>query len=127
MLIPAQGNTADNYLVFEYVDFGPQVMAWETLGGQWWQWDTDAHSEPIHAQAIHVVVYHETPIKQIKDRFPVIKEKQQDYRYLEALESLRYLNRHIAELDTLADSWSLELKQRLMDTRSRIKLKFGIG
>lgn len=124
LLLPGCGTDEDKYLVLEYGDFGHQVMAWETLGGQWWQWDPDAKSDPVHEHAIRVVVYHGIPIKQIKERFPVDKLKQQDFRYLDARESVRYLNRNIDALEKLDDEVSLAIKQRLIETRAAIKQKF---
>ncbi len=126
LLIPGCANEEDNYLVLEYGDFGPQVMAWETLGGQWWQWDANAQSEPALENAIHVVVYDDIPISKIQERFPVNKLKHQDFRYLDARTSLRYLNRNIEALAKLDDEWSIELKHRLTVTRAMIKQKFPL-
>lgn len=125
-LLPGCENEEDKYLVLEYGDFGPQVMAWETLGGQWWQWDMNAQSEPILEHSIHVVVYDDAPISQVQERFPVNKLKQQDFRYLDARTAIRYLNRNIETLGELEDEWNLALKQRLTDTRARIKQQFPL-
>jgi len=33
-------------VILRYKDFGPQSLAWMTLGREWWQWDSAGSSDP---------------------------------------------------------------------------------
>ena len=75
-------NASKTYGVFDYEDFGPQSMAWEKIGMQWWQWDSQGiSSNPIYEYDIKVVVYREMPLAQLKALYPVEKVKKKDFRY----------------------------------------------
>jgi len=82
--------------VLKYQDFGPQVAVYELIGFEWWQWDTHGDSRPRH-YPIKVVVYWDEDIADIRHQFPVIKEKEQDFRYLTYEKAIRHLERMIAE------------------------------
>ena len=53
-------NAPKQYLVFDYEDFGPQAMAYQTFGMQWWQWDSHGDSNPNTKYDIKIIVYHKT-------------------------------------------------------------------
>jgi hypothetical protein len=82
--------------IFNYEDFGPQVVAHELIGMDWWQWQAHGDSRPKKYD-IKVVVYKDTPLETVKKNYPVIPEKRQDYRYLEYKAALQYLNQIIEE------------------------------
>jgi hypothetical protein len=86
-----------NALVLDYSDFGPQAMAYELIGFQWWQWEKPCCSEPDTIYNIKVVVYKDIPLNEAQALFPVNPEQQQDYRYLEYSKALTYLNQHIQD------------------------------
>jgi hypothetical protein len=117
----------EQYLVFEYADFGPHAMAWETIGGQWWQWDPHVQNKPMHEAAIKVIVYHDTSVKRIKDRFPVDESRLMDFRYLGSKEAIRYLTKNIEALDKEDHAWAAGTKEHLTRTRDQIKQQFGLA
>ena len=120
-------DTQEQFLVFEYADFGPHAMAWETIGGQWWQWDPHVRNEPMHEAAIKVIVYHETSIRRIEARFPVDESRLMDFRYLDSKEAIRYLTKNIEALDKEDEAWASGTKKNLTRTRDRIKQEFGLA
>ncbi len=85
-----------NEIVLDYSDFGPQVIAYEIIGMEWWQWNDHGNSRPTEYD-IRVVVYKNINAEEIKKRYPVIIEKKQDYRYLKYQDAIKYLNSKIEE------------------------------
>jgi len=83
--------------VFDYDDFGPQVLAYETIGYQWYQWNNTGGSDPNDIDKITVVVYWDEPIDAIKDKYPVDPRRNKDYRYLSYMSAMKYLNSTLAE------------------------------
>ncbi len=92
---PKQPET-NNAVVLSYGDFGPQVIAYELIGMEWWQWETHGDSRPTHYD-IKVVVYKDTPLATIENKFPVQPELLKDYRYVEYSAAIEYLDYHIHE------------------------------
>ena len=82
--------------ILDYDDFGPQVVAHEVIGMQWWQWQSHGDARP-RKYDIKVVVYKDLPLATIKKNYPVIPAKQQDYRYLQYDKAIQYLNELIKE------------------------------
>ena len=114
------------YALFDYEDFGPQSMAYEKIGMQWWQWDNHgAGNDPNYNYDIRVVVYHEMPLSQIQTLFPVDQSKNQDFRYFEYKESIEYLNEKIKELEKEKEGWAIDLKKHLFQTKIRIQQQPG--
>ncbi len=101
--------------VFDYNDFGPQVLAYETIGYQWYQWNSSGGSDPNDIDTIKVVVYWDEPLDTIKEKYPVEPRRKKDYRYLSYEAAMKYLYSTIAEYpDTI----------NLINTRNKlIKLK----
>jgi hypothetical protein len=118
-------NSQKPYGVFKYEDFGPQSMAYEKIGMQWWQWDNHGSSDPNYKYDIKVVVYQDMPLSQIKNLFPVEKSKKTDFRYFEYNDSIVYLNKKIKELEEEKEEWAVKLKKKLIQTKTRIQQ--GIG
>ncbi len=122
LLLSACANTGPEAtgrtLVLSYQDFGPQVIAKDLIGMQWWQWEAHGDSRPREYD-IKVVVYRGMALSTVENRFPVAPDKQQDYRYVEYLEALAYLDRVIAE-DLMSS-----VTQALSATRSRVIAKLG--
>lgn len=122
ILILACNNSPKQYAIFEYEDFGPQAMAWEEIGMQWWQWDTHGmSSDPNYKYDIKVVVYQGIPLEQIKKKFPVNKSKKKDFRYFEYHDAITYLNENITELNNEKEAWAINLRQHLIETKDRIQ------
>lgn len=99
--------------ILNYEDFGPQVVAHELIGMEWWQWQKHGDSRP-RKYDIKVVVYKNTPLATIKESYPVVPEKEQDYRYVPHDKAIKYLNTLIEE-DVIPT-----LTSRLKSTRKNL-------
>lgn len=88
-------------LQLRYEDFGPQVVAYELLGMQWWQWQAHGDSQPGTTPVIGVVVYRKGLRTEAKQIFPVSQELKHDWRYVACPDAQRYFD------DVLSDE-SLE-------------------
>lgn len=112
-------------VVFKYTDFGPQAMAYELIGFNWYQWDCSGCGDVREQHDIRVVVYRNINLSKVKELYPIIIGKV-DYRYVEYNESINFLNNKIVELtNSLKDHTEhfdlyLRLKSRLEETRDRI-------
>lgn len=114
-------------LVFRYDDFGPDVMARELLGPQWWSWARACCFEPNDKFDIRVVVYRDRALADVRARYPTI-ENESDYRYVERDAALRYLDGAIADLSPDEDEeWPHQpaLRRRLEETRAAILDRMG--
>ena len=137
----AKGGDAHT-LVLAYDDFGPMSMSWELIGLDVWQWENSDDGDPNSKYPIKVVVYKDIPLETVQRTYPVVPEKEQDYRYVRYSDALIYLDLHIADMkndiagikaslkkDTQADveseiAWRLEILQELERTRKTIERKF---
>jgi hypothetical protein len=54
--------------VFDYDDFGPQVLAYKTIGFQWYQWNNVGDCDPNKFDIIKVVIFWDEPIEKIKEK-----------------------------------------------------------
>ncbi|WP_157209853.1 hypothetical protein [Marinimicrobium agarilyticum] len=104
--------------MFDYNDFGPQVIAHEVIGMEWWQWQPHGDSRPKDYD-VKVVVYRNVTLEDVKAQFPVVPEEEQDYRYLEYGTALEYLN------DKISDDVSKNVTDRLKETRERVVNTLG--
>ena len=103
-----------DYTILEYNDFGPQAMAHELIGMNWWQWLEPGGFEPSDTFDIQVIVYCDGRLLDIERRFPVDKTTQKDYRYITKNDAIDYLNGHIKE------DLSYEVTQQLVATKQTI-------
>lgn len=90
------GQQETEALVLEYDSFGPPVVAQEVIGMDWWQWLDHGDSRP-RKYPIKVVIYSGISLAEVKSRYPVKPELEQDYRYLEYSRAIQYLDRLISE------------------------------
>jgi hypothetical protein len=127
LLIFGCKNSSKSYAIFDYEDFGPQSMAWEIIGMQWWQWDNHGDSDPNSKCDIKVVVYSDVSLKEMKSLFPINKAKKKDFRYMEYHDSIKYLIRNIEKIEQIDEQWAIKLKERLIDTRKRIQQEVKPG
>jgi len=97
---PARGPDAETplALVLKYSDFGPQAMAYETLGFDWYQWEATGGPDPSQTYDIRVVVFKGLSLEAVKTMYPVDRDKAQDYRYIRYEDALTYLNNNIKDL-----------------------------
>jgi len=83
-------------LLLDYDDFGPQVIAHELIGMQWFQWD--AHGDESRKEKIVVVVYSGQGKEAVSKQFPVNRATKQDYRYVSQKAALDFLDKQITAL-----------------------------
>jgi hypothetical protein len=107
-------------LILSYDEFGPQSIVWETIGMQWWQWDNHGDSDPNTKCDIKIAIYRDIPLQDVKKRFPVVKESQKDYRYLEYNSALSFLDTKIHELRKINEQWAKDIVKRLSRVRDKI-------
>lgn len=88
-------NNDQNTIILDYKDFGPQVIAHEVIGNEWWQWDAHGAPDPTTSYDVKVVVYRNIDLASVKKKYPVDKEQQKDYRYLEYSQSISYLEKQM--------------------------------
>lgn len=99
--------------VFDYDDFGPQILAHEVIGFQWYQWNSTGDPDPNKMDTIKIVVYWDEPLEEIKEKYPVDPEKEQDYRYLSCEKAMEYLESSISQLPDAS---------HLVNTRNKLRL-----
>lgn len=82
-----------SHMVLNYKEFGTPALSFELLGQAWWQWYS--YYGVLGAKFdIKVVVYtKDVSLAEIKKRYPVIKEKNQDYRYVSYEKVMQYLKK----------------------------------
>jgi hypothetical protein len=91
--IPTQES---NTLVLKYEDFGPQVIAHEIIGMEWWQWSDHGDSRPKKYNIL-VVVYRNIDQDAVSKLYPVNMDLKHDYRYLKLTDAIQYLKDRISE------------------------------
>jgi oligoribonuclease (3'-5' exoribonuclease) len=112
------------HVIMNYRDFGPPALASELIGNDYWQWDSHGDSRP-RDYLISVVVYRNVDVQKVKKIYPVIKEKEQDYRYVEYQIAMEFLDSSIAELQSYKDEIPQKLIDTLTKTRNTIKSVLG--
>ncbi len=102
-----------NTVSLDYRAFGPQAMAYEIIGNEWWQWQEGG---AISGQSydINVIVYRNVTARELREKFPLVKEQLIDPRYLKYDDAIAYLDKHIAE------NLNPELTDRLSATRKTL-------
>lgn len=113
-------------MILSYSCFGPQALAYELIGFQWYQWNPCGHPDPKHIDTIWVVVYKDISIEEVKKLYPVVEDLRQDYRYVNYDEAMQYLDRHINEFkeykksDPDAQKFYSLLLSEFQETRRKI-------
>jgi len=81
------------HIVLKYEDFGSDVESSKLLGRAWWQWYPTYEDREAKFD-IKVVVYTQNEeLEKIKKQYPVIEEKNQDYRYVSYANAMQFLKR----------------------------------
>ena len=111
-------DNTEKSIVVDYSAFGPQVIASEIIGMEWWQWLAHGDSTP-KGYDIKVVVYQGITLENIKKKYSVDSKTKKDFRYLEYQAAIRYLdekiNENIIELTTV----------QLKETRTLLEREIG--
>lgn len=96
LIVACSTHSNKNEMILDYKDFGPQVIASEIIGVDWWQSQSHGGSRPIEYN-VKVVVYRNAELNEIKEKYPTVPEEERDYRYLEYDLALNYLEEKINE------------------------------
>ena len=116
-LPPGPPSRPSHTLVLAYADFGPQALAGELLGTEWWQWEGGGSWEIDDAFDVRVVVYRGMTLAAVKAEYPTVVGKA-DYRYASYDEAVAYLDRSLAEI--AGDPSLVRLHGELLATRARV-------
>jgi hypothetical protein len=119
-------------LLMEYSDFGPQSMCYGLIGFEWYQWDDHGDPDPRKRYDIKVVVYKDISLEKVEKSYPVSKDTNQDYRYVEYRDALEYLDAQLGQIEEFReedsargdDALFAQLTFRLLETRKEIVTKF---
>lgn len=112
-------------VVFRYADFGPQAMAYELIGYNWYQWDCSGCGNPRKRHDIKIVVYRNINLSKVKELYPIIVGET-DYRYIDYNKGVNFLNHKIVDLthslknDKENSDLYLSIKNTLEETRNKI-------
>ncbi|MEW6302556.1 MAG: hypothetical protein AB1705_03740 [Verrucomicrobiota bacterium] len=98
-------------LVLNYSEMGPQIMAHEIIGYEWFQWHTHGDPDPRKTDPIMVVIYDKLPFSEIRKRYPVSQKDLLDYRYLNLQKALLYLDRYAQQFP--ADQLPTETSRKI--------------
>lgn len=111
-------------MVFAYSDFGPQMIACELLGMEYYEWDPPMEDDPYHKYNIKVVVYEHVTLDEVRRAFPTVKGKV-DYRYVERRRAITHVKAKIAELDQWGGDELKPVRDQLVRTLQDLESKFG--
>ncbi|HRI10421.1 MAG TPA: hypothetical protein PKW35_21525 [Nannocystaceae bacterium] len=121
-LPPGPPSSAPHTLVLAYDAFGPQAMAGELLGPEWWQWEPGGSWESGDRFDVRVVVYRDRSADEVAAAYPSVAGKA-DYRYVTHADALAHLDRSI---EACAGEPTLTaLQAELAATRARIVQALG--
>jgi len=109
-------------LVLAYQDFGPQVMAYELIGMEWWQWEGGGSWEPGDRFDVRVVVYRGLTLAAVQAEYPTVKGHA-DYRYVSYEDAMEHFERSMAEIE--GDPSLEQLHEELATTRARVRQALG--
>lgn len=104
-------------MVLDYDAFGPQAMANELIGMEWWSWSGGGSWEMCDAFDIHVVVYNDADRAQVAELYPTVEGKS-DNRLVSRTDAIRFLDAQIADVATAPELGGL--RQGLERTRATI-------
>jgi hypothetical protein len=95
-------------VVLPYSAFGPQAAAYELIGMEWWQWNSQGDDDD-RDYPIKVVVYWDQTKEETAKRHPVDQSKDQDFRYVEYSKAVEHLERTIKDFqEAKQDSTTME-------------------
>jgi hypothetical protein len=118
LLVACVSSSNQHTLIMNYNDFGPQVIASDIIGMEWWQWEVHGESRPT-SYPIKVVVYRNISLAAVKKQYPINQQKGKDFRYLEYNKASAYLDEKIEE--NVVD----EVTDRLRETRATLIRALG--
>ena len=108
----------NDVLVLDYNDFGPQAMAYETIGYSWYEWDSHGGEEENHN--VKVVIYEGT-LEDVKELYKDDKSRPVDYRFINKKDAIKYFQTKIAELKILKNNDKVSFPGILKTLESSLK------
>ncbi|WP_271784857.1 hypothetical protein [Aquimarina algiphila] len=105
-------------MILNYDDFGPQILAYDFLGFEWWQWDNHRDSDPKTKYDIRVIIYKDVSLEIVKNKYPINRNSKVDFRYASYNGCIEYLDKRIKEFDNDFDV------ERYSDLRKKIVSHF---
>lgn len=122
VLPPGPPSRPPHTLVLDYDDFGPQGMAYELLGMEWWQWEAGGSWEMGDRFDVRVVIYRGITEPEVATEYPTVVGHA-DYRYVSYDEAMAYFEENIAEIE--GEPSLLRLQEELIATRARVRQSLG--
>lgn len=98
-----QPQAEDHIYLMKYHDFGPQSVAGDLLGKDWYRWDYAGYASPDYKPDIDVAIYRNIPLEAAQQRYPVLQGKR-DVRYVEYQRAVDFLRDHIRRIDPYGNS-----------------------
>lgn len=114
------GQSSADEIVLPYKSFGPQVLAHELIGMEWWQWDSHGDSKS-GTYPIQVVVYWDQTLVQTEQKYPVQREKKRDFRYVERARAIEHLAANLKNLENQPEYLISEIVKVLRETLTKIR------
>jgi hypothetical protein len=118
-LAAPRGGEPGRWVLFEYDDFGPQVMAFQLLGMGWWSWSGGGSWEMCDEFDVRVVVYEPADADEVARLYPTV-ENESDYRLVSRPDALTFLDTQIADLASDDSEIMQSLRASLQRTRATI-------
>lgn len=112
------------FVELTYADFGPPALAEPLVGNDYWQWQNHGDSRLRH-YPISVIVYRSLTAAEVQRRFPVIREKKQDYRYVTYESAIAFLDEAIKGCEMHPEEMPKSLVEKLRQTRNGIETALG--
>lgn len=108
--------------VFDYSDFGPDIIATEALGRAWYQWLDYGGGNPAAEFDVKAVVHADGARGEAESAYPVVEAEMRDYRYMGYGEAVSFLDAALADVaEAEADSVPMAgTAAMLTATRERI-------
>ncbi|RWX47194.1 hypothetical protein H206_02506 [Candidatus Electrothrix aarhusensis] len=119
LLTSCSVHSQQEVVLLDYNDFGPQIIAREVIGMEWWQWQDHGDSDAAAVYPVKVAVYRDIPVTEVEQKYPVEPEQKKDFRYLEYQRALDFLDEKIAE------NIQENVTERLKATRKKIVSQLG--
>jgi len=122
----SNNSSQSQMFVLPYSAFGPPTMSGSLLGVEWFQWNSHGDSRP-RKYDVNIVVYRNISLAEVKNKYPISKEQEIDYRYVIYSDSIAYFNENIIDvknmkeegypMGTLADRLQT-IKEKIMEKLS---------
>jgi hypothetical protein len=104
-----------------YEDFGPQALAYELLGVDWWAWNGGGNWEPGDSFDVRVVVYRPDARRRVREAYPSDPRRSLDNRLVAYAKAKRWLDSKIESLTKACANPDGEIECNLADSLRRTR------